>query len=443
VHVSRKRGLLIGVLLMAVIVACSGIGLAEEYVLSDNTKAVYEKLMATPAVKKGLDFLFADDANTLAEQIEICEIPAPPFKEEVRAAEYMKRLAALGLKDVQNDAEGNVFGILPGTGNGPTLLVCAHLDTVFPEGTDVTVKVKDGRYWAPGIGDDTRGLAALLSVIRAFNETGIKPVGDVIFCGDVGEEGLGDLRGVKALFRDHKDIDGFISVDGSGMGGITYLATGSHRYEITFNGPGGHSFGAFGLPSAIHAMGRAIAKIGDLQTPKEPRTTFTVGVVEGGTSVNSIAAQAKMWVDMRSNELPPLLAIEKELLAAVKQGVVEENARWNSDKITVDIELVGDRPAGVQPAGASVVQATYAAALALGKTPRLGGPSSTDANLPISLAIPAICIGGGGRGGNGHAPEEWYENTDAYLGPQNVFLTILGLAGVDGVTQPLLEVRAK
>jgi len=429
--------------LMAVIVACSGIGLAEEYVLSDNTKAVYEKLMATPAVKKGLDFLFADDANTLAEQIEICEIPAPPFKEEVRAAEYMKRLAALGLKDVQNDAEGNVFGILPGTGNGPTLLVCAHLDTVFPEGTDVTVKVKDGRYWAPGIGDDTRGLAALLSVIRAFNETGIKPVGDVIFCGDVGEEGLGDLRGVKALFRDHKDIDGFISVDGSGMGGITYLATGSHRYEITFNGPGGHSFGAFGLPSAIHAMGRAIAKIGDLQTPKEPRTTFTVGVVEGGTSVNSIAAQAKMWVDMRSNELPPLLAIEKELLAAVKQGVVEENARWNSDKITVDIELVGDRPAGVQPAGASVVQATYAAALALGKTPRLGGPSSTDANLPISLAIPAICIGGGGRGGNGHAPEEWYENTDAYLGPQNVFLTILGLAGVDGVTQPLLEVRAK
>ena len=177
-HVSRKRSLLIGLLLMAVIVACSGIGLAEEYVLSDNTKAVYEKLMTTPAVKKGLDFLSADDANTLAEQIEICEIPAPPFKEEVRAAEYMKRLAALGLKDVQKDAEGNVFGILPGTGNGPTLLVCAHLDTVFPEGTDVTVKVKDGRYSAPGIGDDTRGLAALLSVIRAFNETGIKPVGD-------------------------------------------------------------------------------------------------------------------------------------------------------------------------------------------------------------------------------------------------------------------------
>ncbi len=442
-HVSRKRSLLIGLLLMAVIVACSGIGLAEEYVLSDNTKAVYEKLMATPAVKKGLDFLFADDANTLAEQIEICQIPAPPFKEEVRAAEYMKRLAALGLKDVQKDAEGNVFGILPGTGNGPKLLVCAHLDTVFPEGTDVTVKVKDGRYSAPGIGDDTRGLAALLSVIRAFNETGIKPVGDVIFCGNVGEEGLGDLRGVKALFRDHKDIDGFITVDGDGAGWILYLATGSHRYEITFNGPGGHSFGAFGLPSAIHAMGRAIAKIGDLQTPKEPRTTFTVGVVEGGTSINSIAAQAKMWVDMRSNELPPLLAIEKELLAAVKQAVVEENARWNSDKITVDIKMVGDRPAGTQPADASIVQAMYAATVALGIEPELEGPASTDANLPISLGIPALCIGGGGRGGNGHAFDEWYENVEDYLGPQNVFLTILGLAGVDGVTQPLLEVRAK
>jgi di/tripeptidase len=168
-----------------------------------------------------------------------------------------------------------------------------------------------------------------------------------------------------------------------------------------------------------------------------------VGVVEGGTSINSIAAQAKMWVDMRSNELPPLLAIEKELLAAVKQAVVEENARWNSDKITVDIKMVGDRPAGTQPADTSIVQAMYAATVALGIEPELEGPASTDANLPISLGIPALCIGGGGRGGNGHAFDEWYENVDAYLGTQNIFLTILGLAGVDGVTQPLLEVRAK
>ncbi|MDK2855464.1 MAG: hypothetical protein PWQ86_677 [Bacillota bacterium] len=415
-------------------------GLAEPapYVVSPAVRNVYHKLMSQPAVKQGLDFLKADQERTVAEQREICAIPAPPFKEQMRAQDYLKRLAALGLRDVQMDAEGNVFGLRPGTGVGPKLLVAAHLDTVFPEGTETTVKEKDGRLYAPGIADDARGLAALLSVLRAFNATGIKTVGDIIFCGNVGEEGLGDLRGVKALFRDHKDIDGFISIDGSGSENITYLATGSHRYEITYQGPGGHSFGAFGLPSAIHALGRAIAKIADLQTPREPKTTFTVGTVSGGTSVNSIAAEAKMQVDMRSNSEEELLKLEAKFLEIVKQAAAEENARWGSDKMTVDIKLVGDRPAGTQPASATIVQAAWAATEAVGQSPKLGEPSSTDANLPISLGIPAITIGGGGRAGGGHSPGEWYDPTDAYFGPQRIFLTILGLVGMEGVSEPLL-----
>jgi len=408
------------------------------YTLAPTVQEVYDRLTSQPAVRKGLDFLRADHENTVAEQKQLCEIPSPPFKEQVRAADYQKRLAALGLKDVQMDKEGNVFGLRPGTGKGPKLLVAAHLDTVFAAGTDLSVKEKDGKLYAPGIADDARGLAALLSIIRAFNETGIKTAGDIIFSGNVGEEGLGDLRGIKALFRDHKDIDGFISIDGTDAEKITYLATGSHRYEIIYKGPGGHSLNAFGRPSAIHAMGRAIAQIADLKTPLEPKTTFTVGVVSGGTSINSIAAEARMQMDMRSNRLKELLELEAKFLDIVKKAAVEENARWNSDKITVQIKPVGDRPAGIQPPDALIVQAAWASTQAISRQPKLGEPSSTDSNLPISLGIPAITIGGGGKEDNNHSPSEWFDPTNAYLGPQRIFLTILGLSGIDGTTKSLL-----
>ena len=406
-----------------------------------KVKEVYGRLTSEAAIRKGLDFIKEDHENTVAEQKEICAIPAPPFKEQVRAKDFQKRLASLGLTDVQMDREGNVFGLRPGSGKGPKLLVAAHLDTVFPEGTDVSVKEKDGKLYAPGISDDSLGLAALLAIVRAFNTSGIKTTGDILFCGNVGEEGLGDLRGVKALFRDIKDIDGFISIDSAGAEKITYLATGSHRYEITYKGPGGHSFAAFGRPSAIHAMGRAIGKIADLTTPKEPKTTFTVGIVSGGTSVNSIAAEAKMQVDMRSNSMKELLDLESSLLDIVKKAADEETARWGGDKVTVEMKLVGDRPAGVQPNDSPVVQAAWASTEAIGQKPALGEPSSTDSNLPISLGIPAITVGGGGKDDNNHAPSEWFDPTDAYFGPQRVFLTILGLVGVEGMSEPLLPRR--
>jgi tripeptide aminopeptidase len=402
-----------------------------------------QALLANAKVVKTLDAIKADDARAFEEQKRITEIPAPPFKEKVRAEYYLKRMQEFGLKDASIDGEGNVIALRKGTGGGrPKLVVSAHLDTVFPEDVDVTVKEKDGVINAPGIGDDSRGLAALLSMVKAMNENGVATVGDLLIVGTVGEEELGNLRGVKALFRDHQDIDGFISIDGLGISRVVNRSTGSHRYEMTFRGPGGHSFQEFGLPSAIHAMGRAIAKISELQTPAEPRTTFTVGTVRGGTSVNAIAAEARMAVDMRSNSTEELLKLEEKLLGLVKQAVAEENARWNTDKMTVEIKLIGDRPAGIVEMDSPIVQATQRTVATIARGPRVTfAGSSTDSNIAMSLGIPAVTIGGGGEGGNWHSRNEWYKPTDAWMGPQNALLTVLMLVGLDGAIKPALAVR--
>ena len=415
--------------------------MGEEYKVSEAVQTVYGQLTADAAVKTGIEFLAADHAATIAEQIAINEVPAPPFKEDERALFYMAKLQELGLADVQQDDEGNVFGVFRGCGNGPRLFVSAHLDTVFAEATDVTVKERDGKLYAPGIADNARGLAAILSVIRALRSSGVQTVGDIVFGGNVGEEGLGDLRGIKAFFRDNTDIDGYITVDGVKEQIITYLATGSRRYEITFRGPGGHSWNAFGLPSAIHALGRAIAKIGDVETPTQPKTTFTVGTITGGTSVNSIAAEATLLLDMRSADEGELKKLETKVLGLLEEAAAEENARWKSDVIKVEIKLVGDRPAGQQEPTAPIVQAAWAATEAAGMTPEFGPASSTDANLPMSLGIPAIRLCGGGAEGNNHSLDEWYDPATGYRGPQKIFMTLLGLVGVAGLSEPLLPKR--
>jgi tripeptide aminopeptidase len=406
-------------------------------------EAASQAILANPRVVKALEDIKADDEAAFVEQKRMTEIPAPPFKEGRRAEYFLKRFVELGFKDASIDSEGNVIALRRGGGGGrPKLVVSAHLDTVFPEGTDVTVKEKDGVILAPGIGNDSRGLAALLSLIKSLNANGIATVGDLMLVGTVGEEELGNLRGVKALFRDYADIDGFISIDGLGVTRVVNQATGSHRYEVVFRGPGGHSFQEFGLPSAIHAMGRAIAKISDLQAPSDPKTTFTVGTVNGGTSVNAIAAEARMAVDMRSNSTEELLKLESRLLDLVKQAVVEENARWKSDKLSVEIKLIGDRPAGIVAMDSPIVQATQRAVTAIARGPRVTfAGSSTDSNLAMSLGIPAVTIGGGGEGGNWHSRNEWYKPVDAYLGPRSALLTILVLAGLDGTTRPMLAVR--
>jgi tripeptide aminopeptidase len=406
------------------------------------TEAAFGRLAAQPAVKQALDFIRAEDERTLKDQIELTEIPAPPFKEAVRAAEYLKRLKAAGLADVRIDGEGNVIATRKGTGRGPVLVVSAHVDTVFPEGTDVKVKVKDNRYAAPGIYDDARGLASLLTVARALNQANIRTVGDIVLVGTVGEEELGDLRGVKAFFRDHRNVDGFISFDGIDISRIVNQATGSRRWRIVFTGPGGHSFSAFGLPSATHALGRAIAKIADVRTPENPKTTFTVGTLKGGTSVNAIAADAELGLDMRSNSAVELKKLEDQIMALAREAAEEENRRWNQkDMIKVDFKLVGDRPAGTGSIDSPMVQAARRGVAAVGGEVRAIMAASTDSNLAISLGIPAVTIGSGGVGGGSHGPGEWYSPVNAWLGPQSQLLTILSLVGVDGVTQPLLPRR--
>jgi tripeptide aminopeptidase len=411
--------------------------------ISSAVREQFGAVAGNAQVRQALEYIKQDDARTLAEQKELVGVAAPPFKEKVRAENYVKRMAAIGYKDARIDKEGNVIAVRRGAGNGPVLVISAHLDTVFPEGTDLTIKEKNGRLYAPGIGDDTRGLAELLSMMRALNEAGVKTVGDIWFVGTVGEEGLGDLRGARALFRDNVNIDGFISIDGPQPARITYLAVGSHRYRVTYKGPGGHSFSAFGRPSAIHALGRAIAKIGDLRTPADPKTTYTVGTIRGGTSVNAIAGEASMELDMRSVSMKPLLDIEAAALKAIKDAAAEENARWNTDKITVDIKLVGDRPAGIQPVDAPIVQTAMLAVEQIGLKPVLEEPASTDSNVAISLGIPAMTLGRGGNNGDNHSINEWWDPKDAYLGPQKNLLTALGLVGVEGVSQPTLQRRGR
>lgn len=406
---------------------------------------VLQRLAAHAPVKTALAAMERDDALTLKDQIELNEIEAPPFKEQKRAADFLRRLKALGLADARIDGEGNVIGTRRGNGKGPRLVVSAHLDTVFPEGTDVKVKQKDGRYYAPGIYDDARGLAVVLQVLRTLNESKLETVGDVLFVGTVGEEELGDLRGVKALFRDERNIDGFISIDGVQVWRVVHAATGSRRYKVAFVGPGGHSFSAFGLPSATHAMGRAIAKVGEVRTPSNPKTTFTVGTVTGGTSVNAIAAFAELGLDMRSDSAEELKKLEGTILPLMQQAADDENRRWEAkpeQQVRVELKLVGDRPAGAQAYSSPVVDTARAALAVLGLEAKSIAASSTDSNLPISLGIPAATLGGGGQGSGSHSPGEWYQPVTAWQGPQKLLLTVLGLVGVQGTTAPLLPARA-
>jgi acetylornithine deacetylase/succinyl-diaminopimelate desuccinylase-like protein len=401
----------------------------------------YSQLMAAPQIQKLLEAIKADHERSIEDLRMLTEIEAPPFKEQKRAEAFLARMKALGLADARIDAEGNAIGVRKGSGNGPRLLVSAHLDTVFPAGTDVKVKERDGKLHAPGISDDTRGLAVLLSWLKVLNDNQVKTVGDLIFVGNVGEEELGNLRGIKHIFAEHRDIDGMVGLEPVADGGVLILGTGSHRYEFSFKGPGGHSFGAFGeVPSAIHGMGRAIAKIADIQTPSDPRTTFTVGTVSGGTSVNTIAPDARMAVDIRSNQMAPLLETEKKVLAAVDQAVAEENKRWNVNTLSVSRKLIGDRPGGMTPSDSLIVEAAVRANEAFGHKSVLTG-ASTDANVPMSLGVPAIIIGGGGKTGGFHALSEWIDLSDAWKGAQNSLVTVLGLVGVEGVSQPLLEKR--
>ncbi len=319
-------------------------------------------------------------------------------------------------------------------------MLAAHTDTVFPEGTDLTVKRDGEKYICPGINDDTRSVIELFTVARAFIETGLRPQGDLIFCANVGEEGLGDLKGVKYIFSHPHNLDAFVSIDNPVPGGIVFTGTGSVRFKISFKGRGGHSFADFGLPNPIHAMGRAISKLADIQVPKMPKTTFNVGIVSGGTSVNTIAESASILVDFRSDSPEELAQLVAQMKTFVEQAIQEENARWeSSDLVYAEYEKIGDRPAGVQSPDSPIVKAAWEAALLVGIEPELRDETSTDANIPISLGIPAITIGRGGKEGGVHTVSEWFIPYECYKAPQRTLLLMLGLAGMENVISPIIQ----
>jgi acetylornithine deacetylase/succinyl-diaminopimelate desuccinylase-like protein len=386
------------------------------------------RLLQDAAIKSALDGIRAAEPQTIEDQVRICEVEAPPFKEQKRGVLFAEMLKAAGLTNIRTDKEGNVLGELAGSQPRPHLLFAAHLDTVFPEGTDVRVKREGTRLRGPGIGDDCRGLAVLLAVARQMVKSGIKTPGTITFVGNVGEEGLGDLRGVKYMFNEGLKgrVDRFVSIDGTGLG-ITHIAVGSLRYRVTFKGPGGHSFGAFGLSNPIHALGRAVEKISNFEVPRDPKTTFNVGRIGGGTSVNSIAFESWFEVDMRSSDAAALQAIDVKFNRAVDEAVREEDARWNQRVLSVDKALVGNRPAGRTAGDAPIVRAAMSVTRALGLPVSLD-EGSTDANYPMSLGIPAITIDGGGRGTDAHALSETFDTTDSWKGTERALLLAIALA---------------
>ena len=358
----------------------------------------------------------ADYDRIVADVITLTEIPAPPFKETARGLHYAGMMRAHGLKDVAIDAVGNVTGLRPGgpggaMAGGKLLVVSAHLDTVFPEGTPIKVRREGDRLLAPGIGDDTVGLAALLAWMRALDAGKVVTGRDILFVATVGEEGEGDLRGARHLFtkNDYRSrIGDFISVDGSTPYRVVDGGVGSRRYRVEFTGPGGHSYGAYGLVNPMAAMAGTVQRLYTITTPKSPKTTYAASVVSGGTSVNAIPNKVEMLFDMRSESAAELAKLEAQLMAMIGEAVAAENAARDTKegKVAANPVLIGDRPAGMTPRDEPLVKAVAGAVAANGYEPVLGA-SSTDSNVPMNLGVPAVTIGAGGGGGRAHSLDEY------------------------------------
>jgi len=429
----------VSIAMLALASACASIDpidSSEEspYVVADQYTQEISGLEANEKIRTAFAHTIALNARSLEDLIELTEIPAPPFAEERRGARFAELLREAGLTDVTIDAVGNVIGRRPGRMGERVIAYAGHLDTVFPEETDLTVRVEGDTYYAPGIGDNTRGLVVVLGVLRAMQHASIETNADILFIGNVGEEGLGDLRGVKHLFREGGDrLDMLIAVDGGDIGRIVYGGVGSHRYRVTYKGPGGHSWGAFGVANPHHALGRAIALFDERApsvTSVGEKTSYNIGRIGGGTSVNSIPFESWMEVDMRSGSQDKLDDIDAVLQVAVQEALLAENAaRLEGPELTVDVERIGTRPAALSDTQSPLVQRAAAAMRSVGVEPMLR-ISSTDANYPISLGIPAITLSRGGNGEGAHSPAESWQNVDGHIAMQIGLLTVLSEAGL-------------
>lgn len=396
-----------------------------------------QELLDSPAVRAALEFFESHAEEITAEQIGICSIPAPPFGEAERAEYFRRKLVDGGLADAEIDEVGNCVALRQGHSPSPLLVVSAHLDTVFPAETDLTLRRSNGRLLAPGISDDGCGLAALLAIVRSLAATSIETNGSMLVVGTVGEEGAGNLRGVRHLLTEGKwakRVDTFVSFDGAGIEQITNGALGSRRYRVQLRGTGGHSWGDFGVPNPIHSLGRGISSLASYPAPLEPRTTFNVGRIEGGSSINAIPGEASMDVDLRSVSKTELLRLDAFFRRAIREAVEQENAarRKDTPPLDLNLSLIGERPSGETPAAAFIVELAMHATRALGFTPVLE-LASTDSNVPIALGIPAITLGAGGTAGNPHTLEEWFDPSHRDLGLKRALLVVLGLVGMSEV----------
>ena len=380
-------------------------------------------------VAKALAWLDKNADWVTEQQIAITEIPAPEFAEKERGAYVARLLAANGL-NVRTDSVGNVIGERQGTVEKYVVLIVAHLDTVFPADTPVQVKRTEGRLEGPGISDDGTGLATIAGLARAMDQAKVKTEATVVFCADVGEEGEGNLRGIRELLNTYKNrIRAVIAIDGAATDYVTTVALGSRRLEVSIEGPGGHSWSDFGMPNPITALARGIVEFSRTPMPEEPRSTFNFGVISGGNSVNSIPTHADVKVDLRSEDEAELGRLESELRKAFAGAVgAEMAAASEGSPLTLKISVIGVRPAGKLAEDSPLLAAIENADRYLGNRSRLER-SSTDANLPLSQGIPAIAIGGGGEGGGAHSLNEWYDPAGRELGLKRALLTILAIAG--------------
>ena len=404
--------------------------------MTAQAESIIRTIMASEAYGKAYATLAAEHDRTVEDIVALTQIAAPSFQEETRARTFLAMAEAHGLKQLEIDAEGNVTGLRPGIGNGPLVCVAAHLDTVFPAGTDLTVRREGTRLCAPGVGDDTRSLAVLLAWLRAMDAAGVQTRADLLFVADVGEEGPGDLRGMRHLFQKgpYKDrISAFITVDSPDMEHIATGGVGSKRYRVTFKGPGGHSYGAFGLVNPMFAMADAVTRLGRVSVPANPRTTYSASVTGGGTSINSIPNSVWTDFDLRSESPAELARLEATFLDLLAQSVAAENAARSTRNGAVATEIVktGDRPAGHTDETGDLAQLAHAAIDAHGFHPSFE-TSSTDANIPMSLGIPAIKIGSGGSGGRAHSLEEWIDVAPepSIRGMAAGLATVLAVAGL-------------
>jgi len=394
-------------------------------------------LLAHERIRAARHHVERTDEVTLARQAALSAIPAPTGAEGRRAARVAELFREIGLSDVAVDHAGNVHGWLGRNGErSAPVVLAAHLDTVFGAEVDVAVERRGQRLEGPGISDNARGLAALLAVAEAMVAARVPATRPILFAATVGEEGSGDLRGVKHLFNGKRETGNgkpvaFIALDGAGLDRVIHRALGSKRYHVTCRGPGGHSWAAFGVANPANAVGRAAALLADLPTQQAPRTTCAVVRLGGGTGLNSIPQEAWLDLDLRSEDPRALAQLDVTVRAALERAADDENRRRTagSPPLRVEIQLLGDRPSGMTPRAHPLVQAAVAVNRALGRDAELAS-ASTDANVPIALGIPAIALGAGGKAGDAHLATEWYENIEGALGIVRALLVTAAMAEV-------------